>query len=325
MPRVPRRTTVVALALLAALAAAGAAAAANGGFTPPSAYSPNAHKINTSYYVVLGFTAAIFVVVEAALVLFIVRYRNRGRPRDTEGAQVHGHTRLEIIWTVIPVVILAVIGAVIFVELPGISGVPATAAGERVNIRVDAHQFYWQYTYPNGAISIDNLRVPVGKVVYLNIYSQDVAHSWWVPALAGKTDAIPGRRNHTWFKADRTGTYVGQCSEFCGIFHEAMRETVTVMPAADYESYVSKAAGADLGRAEWGGVCAKCHGLSGQGGYGLPLAHDSLLVQPAGLFSKVRNGGVRMPPVGNNWTPRQFQALLGFVKKHVYKGSTSGG
>ena len=324
MPRVRGRLTFALLALTA-LAAAGSAAAANGGFTPPDAYSPNAGKINTSYYVILGFTGAVFVLVEAALILFIVRYRNRGRSRTAEGAQVHGHTRLEVIWTVIPVVILAVIGTIVFVELPGISDVPATAAGERLNIRVDAHQFYWQYTYPNGAISIDNLRVPAGKVVYLNIYSQDVAHSWWVPALAGKTDAIPGRRNHTWFKANRTGTFTGQCSEFCGIFHEAMRETVTVMPVADYESYVSKVAGVDLGRAEWGGVCAKCHGLAGQGAYGLPLAHDSLLVQPAGVISIVRNGRGRMPPVGNDWTPRQFQALLEFVKKHVYKGAPSGG
>jgi cytochrome c oxidase subunit II len=313
------------LAPLIALAVAGAAAAANGGFTPPNAYSPNARHINTSYYVILGFTGAIFVIVEAALILFVVRYRSRGRPRAMEGAQVHGHTRIEVIWTVVPVLILAVIATVVFVELPGISGVPATAAGERVNIRVDAHQFYWQYTYPNGTISIDNLRVPVGKVVYLDLYSQDVNHSWWVPALAGKTDAIPGRRNHTWFKADRTGTFVGQCSEFCGIFHEAMRETVTVMPAADYENYVANVASGDLGRAEWGGACAKCHGLAGQGYYGPALAHDSLLVQPAGVMSIVRNGRGRMPAVGNNWTPRQFQALLAFVKKHVYKGTPSGG
>src|SRR6476469_7250111 len=93
-----------------AFATAGVAAAANGGFTPQYAHSPNAERINTAYYLILGFTGAIFVLVEAALVVFIWKYRSRGRPRTIEGAQVHGNTRLELIWTVIPVVILAVIG-----------------------------------------------------------------------------------------------------------------------------------------------------------------------------------------------------------------------
>jgi cytochrome c oxidase subunit 2 len=319
------RLPVALLAPLVALAVAGTAAAANGGFTPPDAHSPNAHRINNAYYFVLGFTAFIFLVVEVAIVVFVIRYRNRGRPRTAEGAQVHGHTRLEVIWTVTPVLILVAIGTFIFVELPGISGVPAKASSERIDVRVDAHQFYWQYTYPNGAISIDNLRAPVGKVVYLKIYSQDVNHSWWVPQLAGKTDAIPGRVNHTWFKAERAGTYYGQCSEFCGIFHEARRETVTVLRPADYERYVTQQASGDLGRAEWHGVCAKCHGLAGQGYFGPALAANSLLVQPAGLEGIVRNGRNRMPAVGNNWTPQQFRSLLAYVKKHVYKGAASGG
>ncbi len=325
MPRVRGRLARFALVSLAALVVVGAASAANAGFTPPPGHSPNVHKINTAYYVVLGFTSAIFVIVEAALVLFIVRYRNRGRSRTVEGAQVHGHTRLELIWTVIPVVILAIIGTVIFIELPGISSVPATAANERLDVRVDAHQFYWQYTYPNGSISIDNLRAPVDRVVYLSLHSQDVNHSWWIPQLAGKTDSIPGRVNHTWFKAETTGTFHGQCSEFCGIFHEAMRETVTVMPEGDYRTYVTKQAPADLGRAEWGGVCAKCHGMQGQGGYGPALANNSLLVQPAALTQIVKHGRGLMPAVGDNWTQKQFDALIAYVKKHVYKGSSSGG
>jgi heme/copper-type cytochrome/quinol oxidase subunit 2 len=95
---------------LTVLATAGVAAAANGGFTPEFAHSPNAARTNTAYYVILAFTSVIFVGVEGALVLFIWKYRRRGRPRTAEGSQVHGHTRLELIWTVIPVVILAIIG-----------------------------------------------------------------------------------------------------------------------------------------------------------------------------------------------------------------------
>ena len=111
-----------------ALATAGVAAAANGGFTPQHAHSPNAHRINTVYYVIFGFTAAIFVIVETALVVFILKYRSRGRGREVEGAQVHGNTRLELIWTALPAVILFIIGIVVFIELPKIANVPG---GER--------------------------------------------------------------------------------------------------------------------------------------------------------------------------------------------------
>src|SRR5207237_5350056 len=106
-PLVRRKPFVLLAAIALALVAAGAALGANGGFTPPAPHSPNAHRINDAYYVIMGFTGAIFVLVEVALILFIVRYRSRGRRRDQEGFQIHGHTRTELIWTVIPVVILA--------------------------------------------------------------------------------------------------------------------------------------------------------------------------------------------------------------------------
>ena len=123
--RVRRKLLFVLFVALLALAVAGAAAAANGGFTPQHAHSPNAGRINNAYYLIFGFTAAIFVLVESLLVVFIWKYRGRGRARTVEGAQVHGNTRLELIWTAIPVVILAVIAGFVFYELPGISTVPS--------------------------------------------------------------------------------------------------------------------------------------------------------------------------------------------------------
>ncbi len=321
-----RKLSLVFLVSFAVLATAGIAAAANGGFTPEFPHSPNAHRINTAYYLILGFTGAIFVLVEAALVVFIWKYRSRGRPRTAEGAQVHGNTRLELIWTVIPVVILAAIGIFVFYELPGISDVPKASAADRVNITVEGHQFYWQFDYPNGARSIADLHVPVGKVVYLTIVSPDVNHSWWVPQLGGKTDAIPGRTNHTWFKANRAGTYIGQCAEFCGTFHEAMRARVIATSAPDYESYVSSQARKELGRSEFQGVCATCHGMQGQGAYGPNLSTNPLLVQPSGLASIVRNGFGTMPPVGEGWSDAQINALVQYAKSKIYKGAaTSGG
>src|SRR5205807_8910082 len=144
-----------------------------------------------------------------------VRYRSRGRARTVEGPQVIGHTRLEVLWTTVPVLILAGIAGFVFYKLPGIQDVPAARAGvQQLSVTVEAHQFYWRFVYPDGTVSIDTLTVPAGRVVKLAIVSRDVAHSWWVPALGGKTDAIPGRENHTWFQASKEGVYRGQCAEF---------------------------------------------------------------------------------------------------------------
>jgi cytochrome c oxidase subunit II len=319
-----RRKLWFVVVAVTVLATAGGAAAANGGFTPQFAHSPNAHRINTAYWVVLAFTSVIFLVVEGALVAFIWKYRRRGRPRTAEGAQVHGHTRLELIWTVVPVIILAVIGAVIFYELPAINDAPA--AVNPIRITVEGHQYYWQFDYPNGARSINELHVPVDQVVLLTVKSYDVVHSWWIPQLGGKIQAIPGRTNHIWFKADRPGTYYGQCAELCGLYHEAMHARVLATSDGDYRAFTSTTAAGELGRAEFQGVCATCHGMQGEGGYGPNLSSNPLLTQPTGLEAIVRDGRGNMPAVGDSWTKAQMSALLAYAKSHVYKGaSTSGG
>jgi cytochrome c oxidase subunit 2 len=323
MPHGLRRISVLVVVGLTALVAAGVAAAANGGFTPVSPNSPNASHTVTAYYVILGFTGAIFVLVEGLLVVFVVKYRRGRRPRTAEGAQVHGHTRLELIWTVIPVLILCVIGIVVFLELPKISDAPA--ASDPIHITVEGHQYYWQFDYPNGARTINDLYVPQNTVVDLKVVSNDVIHSWWVPALGGKIQAIPGRPNHTWFKAEREGTFAGQCAELCGLYHAAMQARVIVTSRTAYEQYVATTANADLGRAEYVGSCAVCHGLSGEGGYGPNLQSSPLLVQAAALDQRVRQGGVKMPAVGDTWTAAQMKALARYVKSHVYKGAAGGG
>jgi cytochrome c oxidase subunit II len=318
-----RKLTLVALVAFAALLTAPVAMAANGGFTPVDPHSPNASHTNTAYYVILGFTGAIFLLVEGTIVAFVVKYRPRGRARTVDGAQVHGHTRLELIWTVVPVLILCVIGIVVFVELPSIKSAPA--ATDPLRVTVEGHQFYWQFDYPNGARTINDLYVPVGRVVDLRVVSSDVIHSWWIPALGGKIMAIPGVTNHIWFKADDAGTYGGQCAELCGIYHAAMLARVIVTTPAAYNTYVSSTAKTDLGRSEYVGSCATCHGMHGEGGYGPNLQHSPLLAQRAGLVQRVRQGGVKMPAVGSTWTSAQMQALAQYVKAHVYKGAASGG
>jgi cytochrome c oxidase subunit 2 len=322
---VRRKALVLLLALSAALALAAVAYAGNGGLAPPAAHSPNAKRINESYLWISIFTGAIFVLVEGALILFIIKYRRRGRPRTVEGPQIHGATRLELIWTAVPVVILAAIAAFIFYKLPGIQDVPsAKAEGGPLVVQVNAHQFYWQFTYPDGQISIDELHAPVHRTVRVDITSQDVDHSWWVPALGGKFDAIPGHMTHTWFKADQVGNYRGRCGEFCGLYHAAMKAVVDVQSQADYAAWLGTATSA-LGRGEWEGSCAKCHGLQGQGGFGPKISNNSLLTQRLSLEQLIRQGRNEMPPVAHGWSSEQVQALLAYLKQSVYKGTTSGG
>ena len=315
------------LAVLLALATAGVAAAANGGFTPVQPESPNASHTQTAYYVILGFTSAIFLIVETLLVVFVVKYRRRGRSREVEGAQIHGHTRLELIWTVIPVLI---IGVVVFLELPNINDAPSST--DPIHITVEGHQFYWQFDYadsPHHARSIGTLHVPVGQVVDLKVVSPDVIHSWWVPPLGGKIQAIPGRINHIWFRADRRGSYEGECAELCGVFHASMRAAVEVESQQSYNHFVSTYAPETIGRQEWNGVCATCHGNLGQGGYGPAIGSNTLLKSQSALAGILRNGvdtarPGAMPPVGLMWTNRQIAGLVAYVKKHIYKAGTPG-
>jgi cytochrome c oxidase subunit II len=322
-----RKLPSVVLAVLVALATAGVAAASNGGFAPVAPASSNAEHTRTAYWVILGFTAAICILVEGLLIVFIVKYRRRGRPRDVEGAQVHGHTRLELIWTVIPVVILCVIGITVFLELPKIADAPA--ASNAVHITVVGHQYYWQFNYPNDARSINTMVVPQGVVVDLKVLSPDVIHSWWIPALGGKIQAIPGRANHLWFRATKQGTYTGQCAELCGVYHASMTASVVVKGGAAYRAYTSRIARATLGKQEWSGVCATCHGMDGTGGYGPDISGSPLLASQASLIGILRTGvdtsrPGAMPPVGKWWTHEQIRALADYARRHIVQPAAQG-
>ncbi len=312
--------------LAVALVLAGNALAGNGGVAPRGA-TPNAERIRELYWLVLAVTGVIFVLVEATLVMFVVKYRNRGRPRDEEGPQIRGHTRLELVWTVIPAIILAGIIAAVFYKLPGIQNVPdATAAGEPTTfVQVQGRQFYWLYTYPNGAVSVNDLRLPTGRPVELEITApaNDVAHSWWVPSLAGKMDAIPGKVNHLRFETPSSpGLYKGQCAEFCGVQHALMFAQVQTMLPAEFNTWVSAQlkAGADLGKQTFEGACGPCHGLSGGGLIGPPLRGSAAAADPQRLRTIVTQGGILMPAVGKGWSEQQLRALVQYVQKDVAGG-----
>jgi cytochrome c oxidase subunit 2 len=318
----PRRTLVVlSLALVLALATAAAALAAPGGIGPPGPQTDSGEAISELYWVVFTICAIVFIAVEAALVLFVIRFRRRrGTPEDAEGPQIHGNTRLEIIWTIVPAVVL--VGIAVF-TLSRIPAVEAKSSDELV-VRVEAHQFYWQYVYPNGAVSLDKLVLPVDRTVALELTTKDVNHSWWVPPLTGKKDAIAGQTNVLRFKPNNTGTWEGQCAELCGIQHAVMYTEVTVVEQAEFDSWLRHQAALsdeELGREEWEAVCAKCHGLEGEGGIGPAIAGNGTLTNRMGLIRLLSMFGQDtaqlssyMPKVGDGWTGKQFDALIAYVK-----------
>jgi cytochrome c oxidase subunit 2 len=310
-------------------ALSGAAAAANGGFAPVDAASPNAEGINQSYAWVSIFTGAVFLLVQVSLIWFIIRYRRRRRRRDEDGAQVHGNTNLELAWTALPIVILFAIGGFVFYKLPGIQDVPsANASGGRVDVTVKGYRYYWNFEYPNGVIAVDNLRAPVGQTVKLDITAPpfEVIHSWWIPALGGKFDAIPGVTLESWFRAESPGIYRGQCAEFCGIQHAAMTAQVEAMPREEFESWLAEEGAAQeagdskLGEETYAGACAKCHGLAGEGDIGPQLAGNALLEDANALENVIRNGRGAMPPVGKDWQERQLRALTEYLGQGLSNG-----
>jgi cytochrome c oxidase subunit 2 len=313
-------------ALLFTAAMAPAAPADNGGFGPVDPASPNAEGIRDSFLFVSIFILAIFLLVEVTLVLFIWKYRRRRRERFADGPEVHGATRVEVLWTVAPVVVLFLIGTFVFIELPGIANVPsAGASGDRVDVRVTGRQYYWQYEYENGAVAIDALRAPVGVPVRLEVTTadEDVIHSWWIPALGGKIDAIPGIVNETWFEARKAGVYDGQCAELCGAEHAKMLASVQVLPVDEFDTWLAQreADTTGLGEEEWEGVCAKCHGLGGEGGIAPRIAGSPLLTDREALENLVRNGRRTMPAVGSEWTDEQVDALAAYLEENPPGGS----
>jgi cytochrome c oxidase subunit II len=315
------------LAVLA-LIAAPAAFAGNGGFAPVSPESPNAERIRDTWLFVSIFIGAIFVLVQTLLVAFIWRYRRRRRERFDDGAQIHGATSIELMWTVAPVIVLFLIGGFVFYKLPGIADVPSASAGgdERLEVRVTGRQFYWQYEYPNGVVAIDTLRAPAGVPVRLEVTApeEDVIHSWWIPALGGKIDAIPGVSTETWFQAEQPGLYDGQCAELCGLEHARMLASVEVLSKEEFDAWLSERqsdqSGVGLGAEEWEGVCAKCHGQGGEGGIAPLIAGSPILTDPDALAEIVRNGRGAMPAVGSDWTDAQVQALVAHLKENPPSG-----
>jgi cytochrome c oxidase subunit II len=291
------------------------------GVAPPDSATDSGQAINDVYRVAFAATAFVFILIEAVLIAFIIRFRRReDTPEDAEGPQIHGNTRIEILWTVIPAVALLALAIYAFSQVPAVEANPK-AGDDVLVVDVTAHQFYWEYQYPGGALSYDTLYLPVDRHVTLVLRSADVNHAWWVPELTGKRDAIPGRTNKLNFTPRVVGTFDnGVCGEFCGIQHAQMTTSVEVMSAGDFDDWLDAAADpVALGEQEWTASCAKCHGLAGQGDVGPPIAGNPTLTDPGLLKLLLENGQNDdsipgyMPPTGKGWTDKQIAALIAYV------------
>jgi cytochrome c oxidase subunit 2 len=321
-----RRKPLVALVLgaAAALTIAGAAAAADGGLGPVDPADPGAERIQDIYWVLLGIAAFIVLIVFVPLLVFIVRYRANGRARTVDGPQVRGNTQLELGWTLGATLLIVGLAVVVFYKLPGIVD-PAQAGSEELSVRVEGRQFYWQYEYPNGVIAIDTLRLPLGREVEFAVSAPegDVIHSFWVPALAGKRDAIPGQETTFKVVPSTTGRFQVICGEFCGLQHAVMRGAVEVVEADEFDAWLDEqeqaqeAGESDLGEQIWNGVCSKCHGPDVAGEVGPPLEGNALLADAEAIEELVRNGRGEMPAVGQGWSDEQVEALTDFLEEEI--------
>lgn len=231
--------------------------------------SRQAHAISELFIFVLVLSAVVLALV-AGLVLYIAwRYR---QTTDAEPRPVFGHRGLEMVWTATPIAIVALLFGLTVVTM-GTSD-PAAAAGRAPDIRVVAHQWWWEVSYPAArVITANDVHIPAGQSQLVQLETADVIHDFWVPRLARKIDITPGRPVRLFLTADSAGTYLGACAEYCGMEHAWMRLRVTAEPAAAFRQWLaaqqapaplpagdSAARGATLFRDL---TCANCHAVRG--------------------------------------------------------------
>jgi cytochrome c oxidase subunit 2 len=238
-------------------------------FTVPHGVSPNAESINSLYTITLVISLVIFFAVEGAIAYALIKFRAR---KGAVARQIHGHTRLEMGWTLGAALILVVLAVVTFIKLSSILNPPNSGPGgaqvsvgesgtyyatanrrlppnhKSLNITVIGRQYLWEYIYPGAAepdglgapYSFEEMVVPTNTTVTLDIVSEDVIHVWWVPELGPKFQAVPGLHNYSWFKVNKPGLYKGQCAFLCGRGHARMIASVRAVPPAQYEAWLAE-------------------------------------------------------------------------------------
>ena len=230
---------------------------------------PFAQTIDNLFWVTFWIATGIFVLVQGGILLAVFLFRDK--PESKEPRQIHGNTRLEVAWTVIPALILAGIA------VPTVRTVfdLTECGGDAMPIDVIGHQWWFEYRYPDsGVVSANVLVIPAGQEVCLNMTSDDVIHNFWIPKLNGKRYLIPGEETLLRLEAYEPGEYWGQCGEFCGLSHAMMRARVEALTPEEFEAWTAAqlepalaaeqgSAAAGARRCSSGQACIGCHNISG--------------------------------------------------------------
>ncbi len=232
-----------------------------------SPHSPQTHAIAAVFSVVLIIAAVMFLIVAVGVVYSSVRYRSRGV--EGEPRQIFGSTKLEVLWTVVPILILTglfivTVRAMVVIDAPQDSSRPP-------DLVITGHQWWWEARYPNSVVAAYDIHIPTSRRLLARVESGDVIHDFWAPELARKIDAVPGRASYIWLEADTPGTYDGTCSEFCGAQHAWMRFRVVAEPEATFDAWLQRQAqsppepigvGAEGARLFQSKKCSDCHSVS---------------------------------------------------------------
>ncbi len=209
---------------------------------PFNPHSPQTQSIATVFSIVLAIAAVVFLVVAVGVVYSVVRSRSRGA-LTTEPRQIFGSRKLETLWTVVP---LAIVTGLFIVTVRAMVAIDAPQeSGRSPDIVVTGHQWWWEARYPNGVVVPWDIHIPVGRRLRARIESADVIHDFWVPELARKMDAVPGRWGYIWLEANTPGEYAGTCSEFCGAQHAWMRFRVIAEAESNYKTWLEAEARAE--------------------------------------------------------------------------------
>ena len=228
------RRPALAVGLLALLAACSQEDAPQTVLDPQGPVARQIDRLSDPVFWVAGF---VFVLVQGLVLGACLKFRDRGQP---EPEQIHGNTRLEVAWTLAPALILLLIAVPTIATIFSLAR-PVASSENPVNVTVIGHQFWWEYRYDDeDIITANELVIPVDRPVELTLESVDVIHSYWVPALGGKTDVIPGRTNRMRFTAETPGYYPGQCTEFCGLSHANMRNVARVLSTGDFDAWITR-------------------------------------------------------------------------------------
>jgi cytochrome c oxidase subunit 2 len=303
---------------------------------------PQSRTIDALFNPVFWIAVGVFVLVEGLLVVALIKFRHRpGRPVPH---QVHGNKRLEVAWTIAPAVLLAGIAVPTIFTVFSLSGRPA---GNVLEVRVTGHQWWWEVEYPGlDVVTANEIHIPVDRPVYIELVSDDVLHSFWVPRLAGKQDLRPEFTTYLTVQADDPGVYLGQCAEFCGAAHADMRFRVVAQTPAEFDGWIQQQL--QPARPPPPEVltimqdpnvnCANCHTIRGVDGFGGTVGPDLthfggrttfagaiLESTPENLTDWLRNPqavkpdndmtiGPRLTPGRSMLTEEEIQALIAYLE-----------